>query len=122
MKRFKVIGCIVALFALVSANVWNAVTGMKASALHVENVENVAEGIEWSFSGSDRNKAGEGTPIDCKVDKWVKLDANAEFHYPGGVFKGDANCDAGAWKHIHYEYEGKKCGKGGGDCVEILCE
>ena len=122
MKKLKYLVGAVALLALVAVNVWNAATVMKMSALNVANVENVAEGFEWGIFDANRNEAGVGTPLHCEVDKWVLLDANAEFHYPGGVFKGDANCDANTIKHIHYEYVGNKCGKGKGDCVEILCE
>lgn len=49
MKKFKLIVGVVALFALVVANVWNAATVQNVTSLEVINVENVADGVEWSL-------------------------------------------------------------------------
>ncbi|MBR2199825.1 MAG: hypothetical protein IKP73_00065 [Bacteroidales bacterium] len=43
MKKFKLIVGAVALFALVVANVWNAATVAKATALNIEDLEALAQ-------------------------------------------------------------------------------
>ncbi len=42
MKRLKLIGCLVALFAVVCVNVWNAATSFRGSELSVADVEAMA--------------------------------------------------------------------------------
>ena len=57
MKKLKFLVGAVALFAVVAVNVWNATTVTNASALNIGDVENVADGFEWSdiFGGSGYN-------------------------------------------------------------------
>ena len=49
MKRLKLIGCFVALAAIVGVNVWKATTVIKESELTIEDVEAIADPPEWDF-------------------------------------------------------------------------
>lgn len=48
MKRLKLIGCFVALAAIVGVNVWNATRSLRVSNLSIDNIEAMAQTeAEW---------------------------------------------------------------------------
>lgn len=85
MKKFKVIGCIVALLALVTANVWNAATVVKASELDISNVETIAEGDVNGVDATDKRKNKVEQEQDCEVKVTVVFYTNGDYEVIEGL-------------------------------------
>ena len=69
MKRLKLIGCLVALFAVVCMNMWNAATSFQGSELNIEDVENVAEAEHgWLYRLFHRENGTAWVLADCEYE------------------------------------------------------
>lgn len=116
MKKFKVIGCIVVLFALASANVWSAKTNTKSLGLNVADVEYIAEGDTDYYDSQRKKKAN--NEYDCHVTKTVTFNASGKYQLPDGSYiEGQANTT----RTVEYTYTADKCKGGQGECVVIRC-
>ena len=99
MEKFKIIGCVVALLAVVCANVWNATTVFKTSELDITNVESIAEGdvsgTEWNGFGSEKGSASRGCELWC-----VSITFSDLFSIDGRVDRiTDADIQSYAYEH-----------------------
>ena len=84
MKKLKLIGCLVALAAIVGVNAWNAGASLKSSDLDLSNVETIAEAEHGGYnSGWDLFKYGltkdeKEQKVDCAHRTVIDLHYNSE--------------------------------------------
>lgn len=105
-----------ALFALVSANVWNVTNTSKSIDLEVADVEYVAEGDVDNATLRRNNK--DEVRYDCSIFKQVTFDANGHFFTP------DGKCISGLPNQtvmMVITYIAIDCKPGTENCVPICC-
>ena len=96
MKKFKLIGCFVALFAVMGANVWNAAVVSNSSELSIANVEAMGIGGE---------PYGEVVTHWFEVDKTTKSNSRktktvTEYYCDEATDVSDDHCVPGSTKTV----------------------